>query len=191
VLSQTPDSNGGLRLAEKHYWGVVIISLLKIRRRRNRKANRGRRQQGGSFSRQRLEDRRMLAVFSVDNVLDSGVGSLRDAIDQANTTAGSDFIEFNIGGGGAQTITLLSALPTVSDSIAIDGSSQPGIVVDANIYDQDGNGAIDSAESALRAMANIIYSDINEGGDIKRCSQMGVSYDLNSGCQKSALLMEC
>ncbi len=41
-----------------------------------------------------------------------------------------------------------------------------GILGAANIYDQDGNGVIDSAEAALRAMANVIYSDINEGGAI-------------------------
>lgn len=35
-------------------------------------------------------------------------------------------IEFNIGGGGAQTITHTTAFPTITQPLTIDGSSQPG-----------------------------------------------------------------
>ena len=35
----------------------------------------------------------------------------------------------------------------------------------AAIYDKDGNGEIDEAEATLRAMANGLYSEINESGD--------------------------
>ena len=36
----------------------------------------------------------------------------------------------------------------------------------AYIYNQDGDGLIDSSETSLRSMANDIYSLINEQGDI-------------------------
>ena len=36
----------------------------------------------------------------------------------------------------------------------------------AHIYDTNGDGVIDSAEAALRAMANDVYSAINEQGGI-------------------------
>ncbi len=36
----------------------------------------------------------------------------------------------------------------------------------ANTYDTNGDGLIDAAEAALRAMANAIYTAINEGGHI-------------------------
>jgi hypothetical protein len=36
----------------------------------------------------------------------------------------------------------------------------------AHIYDRDGNGVIDAAEAALRVMANEMYTQINEQGDI-------------------------
>ena len=36
----------------------------------------------------------------------------------------------------------------------------------ADIYDTNGDGVIDSAEAALRTMANDVYSGINEQGDI-------------------------
>ncbi|MBI1761073.1 MAG: hypothetical protein HYR56_06510 [Acidobacteria bacterium] len=65
------------------------------------------------------------AIFTVTNTNDSGAGSLRDAINQANATAGADTINFAIG-SDLQTINLLSALPTLSETVTIDGTTQPG-----------------------------------------------------------------
>jgi hypothetical protein len=73
-----------------------------------------------------LEDRRLLATFLVTNVNDSGDGSLRQAILDANANPGLDTVAFNVGGGGAQTISPTSALPTVTDGVMIDGTTQPG-----------------------------------------------------------------
>jgi hypothetical protein len=73
-----------------------------------------------------LEDRQLLATFSVTNTLNSGAGSLRQAILDANATAGPDIIAFNIPGGGVQTIAPTSPLPTITDAVTIDGYSQPG-----------------------------------------------------------------
>ena len=61
----------------------------------------------------------------VTNTNDSGAGSLRAAINAANSNSGTDTITFNIAGSGVKTITLLSDL-YVSDSVIIDGTSQPG-----------------------------------------------------------------
>ena len=54
--------------------------------------------------------------------------SLREAILTANSTAGQvEIIAFNLGGGGgAQTISPTSALPTITDPVVIDGTTQPG-----------------------------------------------------------------
>ncbi|MBW4565401.1 MAG: DUF4347 domain-containing protein [Mojavia pulchra JT2-VF2] len=60
----------------------------------------------------------------VTNTNDSGAGSLRAAIEWANSNPGTDTITFNIAGSGAQTIKLFSALPTITDSIIIDGTTQ-------------------------------------------------------------------
>jgi hypothetical protein len=43
-----------------------------------------------------MEDRCLLATFTVTNTLDSGAGSLRQAIQDANNVAGLDEIVFNI-----------------------------------------------------------------------------------------------
>ena len=64
--------------------------------------------------------------FIVTNTNDSGPGSLRKAIDDANFIVGIDTITFNIPGSGVQTITPFSPLPQITESVIIDGSSQPG-----------------------------------------------------------------
>ncbi len=64
------------------------------------------------------------ATFTVVNTGDSGAGSLRQAIISANMSAGTDLINFAISGGGNQTITLLSALPTITQPATIDGTTQ-------------------------------------------------------------------
>src|SRR5678815_3847889 len=54
-------------------------------------------------------------TFPVINANDSGPGSLRAAIDNANDLPGPDVIRFQIPGPGVRTITLLSPLPWVVD----------------------------------------------------------------------------
>lgn len=67
------------------------------------------------------------AIFTVTNTNDFGAGSLRQAITDANASAGADEIRFNItpNDGTVKTINLLSALPAVTDAVTIDGYTQP------------------------------------------------------------------
>ena len=67
--------------------------------------------------------------FVVTNTNDSGAGSLRQAIIDANTQPGLDTIAFNIPGGGLKTIAPLSLLPTITGPVVIDGYTQPGSAV--------------------------------------------------------------
>lgn len=73
-----------------------------------------------------LEDRLALATFSVVNTGDSGFGSFRQAILNANASAGADLIAFNIPGAGVHTISPVSPLPDITDPVTIDGYTQPG-----------------------------------------------------------------
>ena len=57
---------------------------------------------------------------------DSGPGSLRAAITFANANPGADAISFAIPGAGVHTITPITALPTITDPVTIDGYTQPG-----------------------------------------------------------------
>ena len=64
------------------------------------------------------------ATLVVTNANDSGLGSLRQAILDANATNGLDTVTFKISGTGVHTITLLAALPLITDSVVIDGTTQ-------------------------------------------------------------------
>ena len=70
------------------------------------------------------------ASFTVTNTSDSGPGSLRQAILDANTSPGTDTIDFNIPGAGPHTIQPTSVLPPIIDSVVIDGDSIPDITID-------------------------------------------------------------
>ena len=66
------------------------------------------------------------ATFTVINTDDTGAGSLRQAILDANGAAGADTINFNIPGGGVRTISPATPLPTITGPVTIDGYTQPG-----------------------------------------------------------------
>jgi VCBS repeat-containing protein len=84
----------------------------------------------------------LLATFIVTNTNNTGAGSLRQAILDANALAGTDTITFNLARGIAGyfdptpgsplsgdeywQISVTSSLPTVSGSVIIDGTTQPG-----------------------------------------------------------------
>ena len=72
-------------------------------------------------------------TFVVDNTVDPGDGvcgapgcTLREAIDSANANPGADIINFSIPGTGVHTITPTSALPDITETVTIDGYTQPG-----------------------------------------------------------------
>lgn len=69
------------------------------------------------------------ATFTVTNTNDSGPGSLRQAILDANATAGDDDIVFNISGSGPFVITPASPLPSIDEAVSIDGYTQPGSTI--------------------------------------------------------------
>ena len=63
--------------------------------------------------------------FTVTTTADSGDGSLRQAILNANANPGLDVITFDIPGAGPYTIQPLSPLPAITDSVIIDGLKLP------------------------------------------------------------------
>ena len=78
-----------------------------------------------------LEERRLLAVFSVINTENAGFGSLRRAINAANATPGADTIRFASDLAG-QTIDLTSGELEVTETLTIDATSlEQNVIVDA------------------------------------------------------------
>src|SRR5262245_61846806 len=73
------------------------------------------------------------ATFTVTTADDAGAAnSLRTAIESANTTPGLDTIVFAIGGTGPYIIAVSAPLPVITDPVLIDGSTQPGVIIDGN-----------------------------------------------------------
>src|SRR5262245_33304294 len=131
----------------------------------------------------------LLATFTVTNTGDSGNGSLRDAINSANTAGSNDTIVFNIptsdpgysAGTGKFTINLQSALPTIggagTGNLLIDGWSE-GVFLGTSGYNGDplimlnGSGAgnnvsgltIQNAQSTGSEIRGLIISNFREDG---------------------------
>lgn len=69
------------------------------------------------------------STITVTTASDSGAGSLRQAILDANVNTDFNFINFNIPGACPRVIVLTSAdLPSIVNGVRIDGWSQPGSV---------------------------------------------------------------
>lgn len=65
-------------------------------------------------------------VLTVTNTNDTGAGSLRQALIDANAAPNVNRIHFNISGACPRVITLASLLPTIAEPVVIDGYTQPG-----------------------------------------------------------------
>ena len=98
-----------------------------------------------------LTSRALATTYTVTNTADSGAGSLRQAILDANASAGLDTVSFNVSGAGCDgsgvcTIVPATALPYVVSPVMIDGYTQPG--ASANTV----------AEGALNTVLKIVLS---------------------------------
>jgi len=67
-----------------------------------------------------------LTVTNANDQVPAAPGSLRQAILDANLNPGNDDIAFNISGGGPFTINLVAPLPSITETVVIDGATQPG-----------------------------------------------------------------
>ena len=108
------------------------------------------------------------ASFTVINTLDSGTGSLRQAILDANATSGADTITFSVSG----TISLASALPAISEDLTIDATGQ-------NVTISGGDTvrvmAINTGQTvALKALTIANGYDLLSGGGVENAGTLNV-----------------
>ncbi|MBC7899904.1 MAG: carboxypeptidase regulatory-like domain-containing protein, partial [Saprospiraceae bacterium] len=104
------------------------------------------------------------STLVVTNANDTGSGSLRDAILSSNSTAGTQTISFNIpqndfGGTGFFNIAPLTPLPVMTDSVIIDGTTQPGF---------SGSPVVEIDGRNLTALTNPVGLDIRGGNSTVR-----------------------
>ena len=109
-------------------------------------------------------------VYTVSNTNDSGAGSLRQAILDANAHAGADTIVFNIPGTGVHTIVPGSALPTITDAVILDtttddsfaaNGNKPAILLDAN-NQFSGDGLVLSATADGSTIRGLVIRDFGQ-----------------------------
>ncbi|MFO0868130.1 MAG: DUF4347 domain-containing protein [Pirellulales bacterium] len=96
----------------------------------------------------------LLSTFTVTNTNDSGAGSLRQALLNANSLSGADTIAFNILGTGPHTINVLSALPTITEAVTIDGWTEPDYSAVSGTPVIVLNGAAAGSTAGLRVQAS-------------------------------------
>ncbi|WP_326540719.1 cadherin domain-containing protein, partial [Pseudorhodoferax sp.] len=113
----------------------------------------------------------VLATYTVSTTADSGAGSLRQAITDANTNAGADTIVFAIPGAGLQTITLSTALPTITGAVTINGYSQSDAT--ANSASTGSNAVIRIALNGGGTVANGLNFGAGSSGSTVRGLAIG------------------
>lgn len=128
--------------------------------------------------------------FVVTNTLDSGPGSLRQAILDANAApnvGGADVIRFAIPGVGAHSIKPLSALPFITDPVVLDGTSQPGysgkpiIELDGSLAGRSNGLVIRSGGTTVRGFAINRFAELSSlailgaGGNVIQSNYLGTN----------------
>ena len=131
-----------------------------------------------------------IATFTVDSVLDTGDSNpgdgvcddgggnctLRAAIEEANALAGADRIHFDIPGGGPHTFIPGSPLPTITDPVTIDGTTEPDFA-GTPIIELDGS----SAGADVTGLTINAGSSVVKGLVINRFTYYGILLQTNGG----------
>lgn len=121
------------------------------------------------------------ATFTVNSANDVDDGncngahcSLREAINAANASGGTDTITFNITGSPPYIITTSGNLPVVASGVVIDGSTQPGYTGTPVVRLNGGGGATLGLD--LQGSANVV-----RGLSITNFTSMGILIEFGSG----------
>ncbi len=126
-------------------------------------------------------------TIPVTTTADSGPGSLRQAILDANGRSGPTLLYFQLPGSGVQTIAPLSALPVITAPVLIDGTTQAGYA-GTPIVRLDGSASgganglvLTGGQSTVRGLAIGGFHDAivlsGNGNDIVRGNYLGVDTD--------------
>ena len=145
-----------------------------------------------------------LPTLSVTNTNDSGAGSLRQAIIDANAGVDLNLIRFNIPGPGKKIIAPGSAFPNITNPVVIDGLTQPGASCDSPFIELNGTNVgagpdgflISAGDSMVQGLViNRFGGDgislITNGNNTLRCNRIGtnVAGDVDLGNTGNGVLV--
>jgi CSLREA domain-containing protein len=112
-------------------------------------------------------------TFTVDTTAEGNDGeclvdcTLREAITLANTTPLADNIHFNISGTGQHTISPTSPLPSITDPVTIDGTTDPDddgrIELDGTNAGAGQLGLVVSGGGSATTIRGLVINDFGEG----------------------------
>jgi len=111
-----------------------------------------------------------MATFTVTNLNDNGVGSLRAAITAANASGSPAVIDFSVSG----TITLASDLPAASNDVTIDATAAP----------THASGGPPVVEVDCNGHAGLVFATGSDGSQLLSlsvCNASGNGVTLNAG----------
>jgi uncharacterized repeat protein (TIGR01451 family) len=134
-----------------------------------------------------MERRQLLSAYVVTNTDNAGANSLRWAIQQVNSDNTTDTIQFDIASSGVQTIQLTSPMPTITNSVLIDGTTEQGyqatplIVIDGSKAGSGSEGLVLTAGgNTVQGLALVGFSAsaivLNSlGGNVVQGNFLGVN----------------
>lgn len=118
------------------------------------------------------------ATFTVTSSADSGAGTLRQAITDANAAPGTDTIAFSIGTGPV-SIQHSSSLPDITGPVTIDGTTQPGFSGVPLIEVQGFGIKVTGGGSTLRSLAVVggpgVVLETGGGNTVIGCRLTGLT----------------
>jgi len=129
-----------------------------------------------------LEDRRILAVFSVSNTAEFGSGGLRTAIIEANDTAGKDEIVFDASlfGSGTPVIQLVTQLPVINEPVKIYSETGGDVII-------QNAGSVQKGLFLTPSLGQGISEDFEISDLVFQDFQYGIHVDHTGGVPNSTL----
>ena len=121
-------------------------------------------------------------TYTVTTVADSGAGSLRQAVLDANATADADVIDFNIPAGSCPasvcTITLVSEISIANNgSLTINGTGARSLIIDGGA----GTNRIFYSNAAIFTLSGVTLTGGNGTGGVLFVNGLGGTIFVNGG----------
>jgi len=120
------------------------------------------------------------APYAVTTNANAGIGSLRQALIDANQHPGPDRIKFDIA-AGSKAINLASPLPTITDPVVIDGLSQAGISIVGSRLQGASNGLAFAAAAAKSSVTGLTIRGFKGSGLFVAATGMTVQANTLAG----------